>query len=174
MAPRPGRRTHSSFRRWGDAVRALTLTAVAIVIGVQAEAGELRGPGRFCGYSPIVDLREGERIVTLAGGIHGGTFRWEGTWGAMTVDGIGWASRPPGRALPSRTRGGTIRFAERSEAGSRVVAIWNERQGSAYFRTQGRFTAAQIAAIDRVRLFQEGEEPEGCKLRTVFSWEVGA
>ncbi len=123
---------------------------------------------------PIIDLREGERIVTLQGGIHGGTFRWEGPWGVMTVDGVGWASRPPGRALPTRTPGDAIRFAERQDEDGRVVALWNGRQGAAYFRTKGRFTPARIAAIDRVRLFQEGEEPEGCKLRTVFSWEVGA
>lgn len=31
------------------------------------------------------------------------------------------------------------------------------------------FSASQIAAIDRVRLFEEGQEPTGCSLRTVFS-----
>lgn len=143
-----------------------------VATATPAAASELRGPGRFCGYAPIIDLREGERIVTLQGGIHGGTFRWEGSWGVMTVDGIGWASPPPGRELRKRTPGGTIRFAERQSEGGRVIAIWNGREGTAYFHTVGRFTPTQIAAIDRVRLFQEGEEPDGCKLRTVFRWEV--
>ena len=165
----------SSFRRWGEGVRALALIMVVMAMsGAPAAAGELRGPGRFCGYSPIIDLHEGERIVTLEGGIHGGTFRWEGPWGAMTVDGVGWASRPSGQALSKQTQGGVIRFAERREKGERVVAIWNGRQGAAYFRTQGRFTAEQLAAINRVRLFQEGEEPEGCQLRTLFSWGLSA
>ncbi len=157
------------------AVRALALTTVATMMAsAPVAAGELRGPGRFCGYAPIVDLVAGERIVTLEGGIHGGTFRWEGPWGVMTVDGVGWASRPGGRALPARTSGGAIRFAERRDKRGHVVAIWNGRRGAGYFRSDNRFTPGQLAAIDRVRLFQEGEEPSGCDLRTVFSWgDVG-
>ncbi len=152
-------------------VRALALTTVATVMaGTPAGAGELRGPGRFCGYSPIIDIAAGERIVTLEGGMHGGRFRWTGPWGAMTVDGLGWASRPGGHALPDRTNGGTIRFTERRERSGHVVAIWNGQQGAAYFRSDSRFTPGQLAAIDRVRLFQEGETPSGCDLRTVFSW----
>jgi hypothetical protein len=52
--------------------------------------------------------------------------------------------------------------------GAYVVAIWNGRQGAAYFTSDQPITAAQLGAIDRVRLYQEGETPEGCNLRTVF------
>ena len=57
--------------------------------------------------------------------------------------------------------------------GKFVVAIWNGRNAAAYFYSDEGLSDLQIAAIDRVRLFQEGEEPEGCDLRTVFVWGFG-
>ncbi|WP_213980882.1 hypothetical protein [Sphingomonas sp. dw_22] len=137
----------------------------------RGSAGELNGPGRFCGYAPIIDLVAGERVVTLQGGIHGGTFRWEGAFGMLDVHGIGWASKPPGRIVARRAGKGPVRFGQRRVDGKYMVAIWNGRHGAAYFQSPRALTRAQLAAIDRVDLFEEGEEPQGCKLRTIFSWE---
>jgi hypothetical protein len=137
-----------------------------------ARASELKGPGRFCGYSPIIDLVEGERVITLQGGIHGGTFRWEGPFGSLAVSGIGWASRPPGAIVPRPTRRGHARFEQRVGDGGFNVAIWNRKNGAAYFSSPVPLNPAQLAAIDRVDLFDEGQErPANCNLRTIFSWE---
>lgn len=136
-----------------------------------ARASELKGPGRFCGYSPIIDLLEGERIVTLEGGIHSGTFRWEGAFGTLDVTGIGWASRPAGAIVGGPTRKGHARFKERAGEGGFKVALWNRKHGAAYFASPVPLTGAQLAAIDRVDLYEEGQEPEGCRLRTTFSWD---
>jgi hypothetical protein len=147
-----------------------TLAMIAILAGASPD-GEWTGPARFCGYSPIIELREGEAIKTSGGGIHGGQFRWTGEFGTLEVSGIGWASKPKGRQLPDPTGTGQIRFAERRTKGDFVIAISNGRQGAAYFKSPRRFTSAQIAAIDRVGLFQEGEEPDGCDYRTIFVWQ---
>ena len=136
-----------------------------------AQAAELEGPARFCGYSPIIDLLAGERITTLEGGIHGGSFRWDGPFGSLEVHGIGWASRPPGR-IAVRERGDRpARFAQRRVDGEYVVAIWNGANGAAYFRSASPITRSQMRAIGRVTLFEEGQTPTGCDLRTAFSWE---
>lgn len=148
----------------------MTLTALALAAS-PAHAGELKGPGRFCGYSPIIDLLAGERIKTLKGGIHGGTFRWDGAFGSLVVDGIGWASPPAGWMLSGATSKGHALYDQRREDGRYTVAIWNRRHGAAYFSSRRPLTRQQLAAIDRVDLFEEGEAPENCKLRTVFSWE---
>jgi hypothetical protein len=156
-----------------DAVRtgiSLAAFAAAAITG-PVSAGELTGPARFCGYSPIIDLLESERVTTLQGGIHGGSFRWEGAFGALEVHGIGWASRPKGRIVSELTAFRPARFAQRRSRGRYVIAIWNGRHGAAYFMSENRFTKQQIEAIGRVRLFEEGETPEGCNLRSVFSWE---
>ena len=129
------------------------------------------GPGRFCGYAPIIDLLPGERIATLKGGMHAGTFIWEGAFGRLEVTGIGWGSRPNGKFLPRPTSTGMARFEEHRAKDRYTVAIWNRRQGAAYFSSPRPLTRAQFAAIDRVNLFQEGEDPTGCKLRTIFSWD---
>lgn len=144
---------------------------VGAAVTYPARAGELIGPGRFCGYSPIVDLLAGEKVTTLEGGIHAGTFRWQGRFGTLYVTGMGWASRPAGRMI--RTADGTrpAIFAPHRVPNGYQIAIWNRRQGAAYFNSFRPFTAAQRRAIERVTLFQEGEDPTGCKLRTVFSWD---
>lgn len=149
----------------------LSLVVLAGVVAAPASAGELAGPGRFCGYSPIIDLLEGEEVTTLQGGIHGGSFRWDGAFGSLEVNGIGWASRPKGRIASEQTDTRPARFAQRRTDGRYQIAIWNGRHGTAYFNSPNRFTRQQIEAIERVRLFEEGETPEGCNLRTVFSWE---
>jgi len=133
-------------------------------------AGELAGPARFCGYSPIIDLLDGESVTTLQGGIHGGSFRWDGAFGSLEVYGIGWAGRPKGRIVSEQSDLKPARFAQRRTNGHYKIAIWNGRHGAAYFTSDSRFSLEKIAAIDRVRLFEESETPEGCKLRTVFSW----
>jgi hypothetical protein len=141
----------------------------------QAEADDkpvgLEGPGRFCGYSPIIDLTPGERATPLEGGIHSGSFRWEGAFGSLLVHGIGWASRPPGRILEPQTNKTPARFAQRRANDRYEVAIWNGAQAAAYFVSESPFTKPQIAAIRRVRLYQEGETPSGCNLRTGFAWD---
>ena len=134
-------------------------------------AGELRGPARFCGFSPIIDLLPGEHVEELSGGIHGGTFRWTGDFGSLEVNGIGWGSRPKGSVALKRNARGQVRFAERRVNGEYIVAIWNGAHGAAYFSSHRPITELQLAAIDRVDLFEEGQKPEGCNLRTIFSWE---
>ena len=146
-------------------------TVAALLVAPAASASDFEGPGRFCGYSPIIDLLPGERIETLSGGIHGGTFRWTGDFGSLEVNGIGWASKPKGKVVLKRNGMGHARFAQRRTEGEYVVAIWNGSHGAAYFSSADPITKVQLAAIDRVDLFNQGEDPEGCKLRTIFSWE---
>lgn len=146
---------------------------ILFALGVAAPpvtAADLEGPARFCGYSPIIDLKPGEKIATLSGSIHGGSFRWEGDFGSLVVRGIGWASRPtaPLVVQPSQVRPG--QFAERRRDGTFVIAIWNGRQEAAYFESSARFNDERREAIGRVRLFQEGENPPDCDLRTVYAW----
>lgn len=141
------------------------------MVATPATASEIKGPARFCGYSPIIDLQPGETIQTLQGGIHGGSFRWDGAFGSLIVHGIGWASRPEGRLVVEPSEETPGRFTARKGRGKYAIAIWNGRQGAAYFEASTRFTDLQIAAIERVRLFQEGEEPLDCDLRTVFAWD---
>lgn len=138
---------------------------------VPVKAGELIGPARFCGYAPIIDLLRGEKVTTLEGGIHAGSFRWEGAFGSFEVMGIGWGARPKGRMLNPPAPDRPARFAQRHAEKGYQVAIWNGAYGTAYFTSSRRFSAPQLAAIERVRLFEEGQEPTGCKLRTIFVWE---
>ena len=140
------------------------------LVVTSATASDLEGPARFCGYSPVIDLKSGEKITTLRGGIHGGSFLWDGDFGSLVVRGIGWASRPKGRLVVEPSEGRPGHFAQRKRDGNYIIAIWNGRQGVAYFESATRFTDQQRAAIERVRLFQEGEEPSDCDLRTVFAW----
>jgi len=144
---------------------------VALVDMAPVQASELVGPARFCGYAPIIDLLPGEKVTTLEGGIHGGSFLWEGAFGSLKVHGIGWASPAKGRMLNPPTADRPARFAQRRVNQGYEVAIWNGAHGAAYFISPTRFSAPQLAAIDRVRLFEEGQDPTGCKLRTIFVWE---
>lgn len=153
-------------------MKKLLVTVAFALLASTAQATELEGPARFCGYSPIIDLLAGERITTLEGGIHGGSFRWDGPFGSLEVHGIGWASRPPG-LIVEHTRGHRpARFAQRLTEGEYVVAIWNGANAAAYFRSATPLTRSQIDAIRRVTLFEEGEDPVGCDLRTSFDWEI--
>lgn len=145
--------------------------SLAPLIPPSAQASELEGPARFCGYSPIIDLLPGEKVTTLGGGLHGGSFRWEGEFGHLEVYGAGWASRPKGRIVKTAPPQRPARFAQKKVQDGYQIAIWNRAQAAAYFTSPTAFTPAQLAAIDRVTLFQEGEKPEGCKLRTIFVWE---
>jgi hypothetical protein len=155
----------------------MTRSIVSIAFGMAvlyagvAAASELRGPGRFCGYAPIIDLLPGEKVTTGQGGIHSGSFVWEGAFGRFEVRGIGWASPPKGRILRAQTDARPARFAERRVDGGYEIAIWNGAHGAAYFTSPTPFTARQLEAIDRVRLFEEGQDPPNCKLRTIFVWE---
>lgn len=134
-------------------------------------AHDLEGPARFCGYSPIIDLLPGEKVTTLEGGIHAGSFLWEGSFGLLKVRGVGWASRPLGRVVEAQTDARPARFAQRRVDGGYEVAIWNGANGAAYFSSSAPLTRQQISAIDRVALFEEGQTPSGCALRTAFSWD---
>ena len=89
-------------------------------------ADGLIGPARFCGYSPIIDLRVGERIVTFSGAMHSGGFRWHGAFGALDVEGIGWASRPRGAMQSRPTSRGHARFANE---GKRADMWWQSGTG---------------------------------------------
>jgi len=149
---------------------AIALSSVALH-AAPVNASELVGPARFCGYAPIIDLLPGEKITTLEGGIHGGSFRWEGAFGSLQVQGTGWASSPKGRMLNLPTTDRPARFAQRRAMEGYQVAIWNGAHGTAYFTSPTPFGPAQLAAIERVRLFEEGQEPSGCNLRTFFAWE---
>lgn len=135
------------------------------------KASQLVGPGRFCGYAPIIDLLAGEKVTTLGSGIHSGSFRWDGAFGSIEVRGIAWASSPKGRMLNAPTADKPARFAQRRVKQGYQVAIWNGAHGAAYFQSETSFGPQQITAIERVRLFEEGQEPTGCKLRTVFVWD---
>jgi hypothetical protein len=150
----------------------IAAVALGLVVWAPAQAADLVGPARFCGYSPIIDLAPGEKVTTLQGGVHSGDFRWEGPFGSLDVRGIGWGARPRGRIVEARTSTRPARFAQRrDEDGRHVVALWNGGYGAAYFRSTTPLTARQVEAIRRVTLFEEGETPSGCDLRTIFSWE---
>lgn len=142
-----------------------------VFVSTHANASAIEGPGRFCGYSPIIDLLDGEKVTTLEGGIHGGRFRWDGAFGTLEVYGIGWASRPKGRIVKARHSNNPARFAQKRVEGVYRIAIWNGKHGAAYFASSIPFTKPQLAAIDRVELFEEGQSPPNCKLRTIFSWD---
>jgi len=143
---------------------------LALAAAPQAVAGDWKGPGRFCGYSPIIDLVQDEEVTVLTGAIHSGTFRWDGAFGSLKVAGVGLASRPKGRVV-APTGKGHKRFGQRRDTNGYTVAIWNGETGAAYFTSPRPLTKAQFAAIDRVDLFNEGEEPKGCDFRTVVVWE---
>jgi hypothetical protein len=146
--------------------------ALVMVFCTQAQAADLEGPARFCGYSPIIDLAPGEKVTTLEGGVHAGNFRWEGPFGVLDVRGIGWAGRPKGRIVEARTDARPARFAQRrDEDGRHGVALWNGGHGAAYFSSPTPLTARQMEAIRRVTLFEEGQTPPNCALRTVFAWD---
>ncbi|RZF64957.1 hypothetical protein EWE75_08710 [Sphingomonas populi] len=147
------------------------VAAALLVSPVPALTTELEGPARFCGYAPIIDLLPGEKVTTLEGGIHSGSFRWEGPFGSFEVQGIGWASPAKGRMLTPPAADKPAIFAQRRVKNGYEVAIWNGAHATAYFVSQSRMRSSQMAAIKRVRLFQEGQEPSGCKLRTIFVWE---
>jgi hypothetical protein len=147
------------------------LLGLALPALAPAKASDLTGPARFCGYSPIIDLLPGEEVTTSDGGIHGGSFRWEGSFGTLDVHGIGWASRPKGRIVKASSASGPARFAQKRADGRYRIALWNGSHAAAYFTSPKPFTPSQLKAIDRVALFEEGQTPPNCNLRTVFSWE---
>ena len=90
----------------------------------------------------------------------------------LDVRGIGWGARPNGQIVEARTSTRPARFAQRrDEDGRYVVALWNGGHGAAYFSSAAPLTARQMKAIRRVTLFEEGETPPDCGLRTIFSWE---
>ena len=150
---------------------ALVAAVVAAQWAAPAAASELEGPARFCGYSPVIDLLPGERVEMLSGGIHSGAFRWTGDFGSLEVNGIGWAAKPEGKVALKKNAKGHVRFEPRRVDGRYAVAIWNGAHAAAYFSSGEPITESQLAAIDRVDLFEEGQETEGCNLKTIFSWE---
>jgi len=113
----------------------IAAAVLGLLFAVPAGASELEGPGRFCGYSPVIDLKAGETITTLDGGIHSGRFLWEGPFGSLKVNGIGWAGRPGGLIVLEPVGNRPARFAQRRVDDGFEVAIWNGRQGAAYFRS---------------------------------------
>jgi len=153
-------------------MRLLLMTLVAaLVLAGRSEAADITGPGRFCGYAPIIDLIPGETVTLLEGGIHGGSFLWEGAFGSLKVYGIGWASPPEKELTGPASNAKPAMSKQRRVRGAYEIAIWNGAHGAAYFTSTTPFTTRQTEAIRRVTLFEEGETPSGCKLRTMFSWE---
>jgi hypothetical protein len=152
--------------------RAGLFLGLLLAVSLPVQASDLNGPGRFCGYAPVIDLLEGESVTSLDGGIHSGSFRWDGSFGTLYVRGIGWASKPKGRVAVSSNARGVTRFKQSRIKSEYVIAIWNRNYGAAYFKSKRPMIEEQIAAIDRVYLFDEdGPQPDGCKLRTIFVWE---
>jgi hypothetical protein len=159
----------ASRRGRGSRMTRWVLPVIGVMlISAPVEASELVGPGRFCGYAAIIDLLPGEKIAPLEGGMHGGSFLWTGRFGSLKVVAIGWASRPKGRTIEAATSTRPARFTPRRESGRYEVAIWNGSHGAAYFISSRPITAMQSEAIGRVALFEEGQEPPGCELRTLF------
>lgn len=146
----------------------LALCALALFLTAQKADARFDGPGRFCGYSVVLDLQRGENIEAMSLGIHSGNFVWSGSFGRLEVSNVGWARKPEG-VLEGTRKGLTTFRIER--AGREGLALWNGRAGAAYFFGSGRITAEQRAAIDRVYLIDElSDEPQGCRYRTIFSW----
>jgi hypothetical protein len=135
------------------------LAGFAFTAATPTLASDIEGPARFCGYSPIIDLLAGEKVTTLESGIHGGSFRWEGAFGVLDVHGIGWASRPQGRIVKALSATSPARFAQRRTSRGYYVVIWNGSHAVASFTSPAPLTAQQLAAIDRVGLFEEGQSP---------------
>lgn len=142
----------------------------ALAIATHSYGADISGPGRFCGYAPIIDLRSGEDITVLQSGIHAGSFRWKGAFGSLDVWGSGWAQPPAGAVAAAAIGDAPMRFKPTRMGTVYRIAIWNGLHGVAYFSSARPLTAPQVEAIKRVRLFEEGEAPSDCDLRTVFSW----
>jgi hypothetical protein len=152
----------------------MLLAAIFLALGADASASEpndysFEGPGRFCGYSAIIDLRQGETISNMEGGIHGASFAWSGAFGRFDIRANGWAA-PPSSSVVMVRPDGVRELATRRSKGHYQTTLWNGRQGVVSFTTDRRPTAAQMAAMRRVSLFQEGEEPSECRYRMTFSW----
>lgn len=114
------------------------VSVTSLLLATPALAADLEGPARFCGYAPIVDLLPGEKITTLEGGIHGGSFRWEGPFGSLEVQGIGWASCPKRRMLNKPTADQPAVFAQRRVKEGYQVPTWNGSHAAAYFASASR------------------------------------
>jgi len=137
----------------------------AVALAPPLAAAELHGPGRYCGYSPIIDLLPGEMITTLEDGLERGSFRWQGAFGSLEVRGDSWAEKPKGRIVTPGASSAPTRFAQRRAAGGYSIAIWNGSHSVAVFMSRSPFTAKQIEAIGRVRLRDIAEtSPVGCDL----------
>jgi hypothetical protein len=143
------------------------LTGGALLVAAAgATAADLEGPARYCGYSAIIDLAPGEAVTAQSGGMHGGWFEWSGSFGTLQVRNNGFAKRPEGTRFRELTTTGQTRFHPTRKDGKYRIALWNRRYGTAYFQSDERFTESQLAAIDRVHLYDEWSKPEGCSFRT--------
>lgn len=139
--------------------------ATALLAGLlttQGHAAEIAGPARFCGDAPVIDLLPGERITTIVEGTHETRFRWDGEFGSLMVRGIGWAIQPKLRLAKRGSEGKPTLFRQRRVKGGYETAIWNGANGAAYFSSPRPFSQAQLKAIERVGLYQEGQRPKGC------------
>lgn len=135
-----------------------------------AWAGEISDSGRFCGYSVIIDLQDGETISTIDGGIHSGTFNWKGSFGELLVMNSEISSPDDAPLLKHNSFGHGIYDLGLVEA-EYTLAIWNGKSAAAFFYSDTPYTQEQIEAIERVDLFDETiGRPENCNLSTVFHW----
>ncbi|WP_336925740.1 hypothetical protein [Altererythrobacter palmitatis] len=126
------------------------------------------GPAKFCGYATVIALREGETITPQEGGIHSGRYVWDGEFGRLEVQEIGWAAAPVEAPMQERTAAGMIQFAERKDGFRFVQMIWNGEHGVASFISPRRFSRQQIDAVGRVTLFNEGQRPQDCEYNFLF------
>ena len=78
----------------------------SLALSTPSYCADLEGPGRFCGYAPIIDLLPGESITVLKSGIHGGSFRWDGAFGSLDVLGRYEALRNEESAKATALQGG--------------------------------------------------------------------
>jgi hypothetical protein len=151
----------------------LALLAAPEAAAEPAQAESWAGPGRYCGYATEIDLAEGETISTRRLGIHGAAFEWMGKFGRIEVSEINWASRPVGRPvhIEGIDRARVVRVTRRG-AGP-TYALWNENHLAAYLTGPALRNQAAVAGIlRRIELVDHaGERSEGCKYRTLFSWE---
>lgn len=148
----------------------LILAAAATLAAESEKASDFVGPGRFCGYSAIIDLEPGEKVEPLGYGIHGGEFRLTGSFGSLEVGESGWARKPSGR-VKALTALKLTMFHQHRQESRWMIALWNGEHGVARFVADTRFTTEQLKVIERVRLINEGDEPDGCKYRVIFTVE---
>ena len=131
------------------------------------------GPGRFCGYATVIDLRPDEQITARQGGIHSATYVWSGPFGSIAVSEINWASRPTQVVRKVSSEGGIEIFQLRGGTSKPLYVVSDGGHLVAYLTSpQFRKNTSDLDRIRRIGLFDHaGDEAKGCKYRMIFSWD---